>query len=58
MSEKEKQIQKMKIDLEILKGGFIGTLEGILWYDIPDKLRIIIKDKIKELRDKQYIYKH
>jgi hypothetical protein len=34
-----------------LTGEFIGTLKGILWWDIPAELKNKIENKIKELEN-------
>ena len=39
----------LKLKLARIKGEFIGTLEGILWWDIPEELREKLENKIKEL---------
>jgi hypothetical protein len=31
------------------KGEFIGTLQAILWWDIPEELKEKLESKIKEL---------
>ena len=43
---------QLQIEYSKLLGEFTGTLKGILWYDIDDKLRILLEDKIKELESK------
>ena len=40
----------LKIKLARTKGEFIGTLQGILWWDIPEELKEKLEDKIKELK--------
>ncbi len=49
----ERVIANQQIGHNRLLGEFIGTLEGILYWDIPTPLKLIIEQKIKELREKQ-----
>lgn len=39
----------LKLKLARTKGEFIGTLHGILWWDIPEELKEKLENKIKEL---------
>jgi len=46
---------KLKLEYARLSGEFIGTLQAVLWYDIPEDLKIKlieIKDQISERCDK------
>ena len=43
---------KLRIEFSKLIGDFLGTLEGITHWEIPDKLKIKIEEKIKSLNDK------
>ena len=40
---------KLKIEIARLRGEFIGTLKGIVLWDIPDELKERLKDRIREL---------
>ncbi len=40
---------KIKIKLARVQGEYIGTLKGILWWDIPNELKEKLKDRIVEL---------
>jgi hypothetical protein len=51
----ERVIANQQIGYNRLLGEFIGTLEGILYWDIPTTLKLIIEQKIKELREKQVL---
>jgi hypothetical protein len=42
---------KIKIKLARVRGEYIGTLKGILWWDIPNELKKILKDRIVELEN-------
>ncbi len=41
---------KQKIEYNRLLGEFIGTMEGLLHYDIPNEIKVKLKDKIKRLK--------
>ena len=41
----------LKLKLARTKGEFIGTLHGILWWDIPEELKQKLENKIKELEN-------
>lgn len=43
----------LKLKLARTKGEFIGTLQGILWWDIPEELKEKLENKIKELEKEQ-----
>ena len=43
----------LKLKLARTKGEFIGTLQGILWWDIPDELKEKLENKIKELENER-----
>lgn len=45
------EIDKLKVELAWIKGQYIGTLKGILWWDIPSKLKENLKKQIKELEE-------
>jgi hypothetical protein len=46
---------KIKIKLARVQGEYIGTLKGILWWDIPNELKERLKDRIVELeKNKDY----
>lgn len=49
MNKNEKKFLKLEIENARLKGDFIGTLKGILFWPIPDDLKLKIQSKIKEL---------
>ena len=42
---------KLKIEIARLKGDFIGTLKGIIWWDIPNELKDKLDKKIVELEE-------
>ena len=42
---------KIKIKLAKVRGEYIGTLKGILWWDIPIELKEKLKDRIVELEN-------
>ena len=44
---------KLKISYSRLLGEFTGYLEGIQFYDIPQELKVKLKNKVKELRSKE-----
>ncbi len=48
----ERVLLNQQITQTRLLGEFIGTLEGILFWEIPQALKIIIEGKIKELKTK------
>lgn len=41
--------QKLRIDYSRLIGEFTGTLEGLLWYDLPEDIKAKLRAKITEL---------
>ena len=41
----------LKLKLARIEGEFIGTLKGILWWDIPEELKERLENKIKELEN-------
>jgi hypothetical protein len=43
------QEDRVKIKLARLQGEFVGTLKGILWWDIPNELKVKIERRINEL---------
>lgn len=43
--------QKLKIDYAKLIGEFTGTLEGLLWYELPEEIKVKMEDKIEELKE-------
>lgn len=45
--------QKLLIEVSRLRGEFIGTLEGFLFWDLPDELADKIKMKIIQLQHQQ-----
>lgn len=47
-----KEVLKNNIEYCRLLGDFIGTLEGILFWDVDYDLEVMIKNKIEELREK------
>ncbi len=53
MDSQEKEYWKQKIEYGCLLGNFIGTLEGILWWEIPTGLRLKLEQKIKELKQEK-----
>ncbi len=42
---------KIKIKLARIQGEYIGTLKGILWWDIPNELKERLKARIVELEN-------
>ena len=42
---------KLKIKLARVQGEYIGTLKGILWWDIPNKLKEKLEKLIVELEN-------
>lgn len=44
---------KLKIQIARLEGEFVGTLEGILLWELPKELKLKIKEKIKEVESKR-----
>jgi hypothetical protein len=44
----------VKIKYATILGEFKGTLEGILWWDIPNELKERLKLKIKQLDETKY----
>ena len=44
---------KIKIKLAKIQGEYIGTLLGILWWDIPNELKEKLKDRIVELENQK-----
>jgi hypothetical protein len=40
---------KLKLELARMKGEFKGTLQAILWWEIPEELKEKLENKIKEL---------
>lgn len=62
--EQDKQIQELtKQNLRLIakearsRGELTGTLEGILYWDIPEELRVKIQAQIKELRSNENLIK-
>ena len=47
-----KNVLKNNIEYCRLLGEFIGTLEGILFWDVDSDLEVMLKNKIEELRGK------
>lgn len=43
----------LKLKLARIKGEFIGTLKGILCWDIPEELKQKLENKIKELENNE-----
>lgn len=41
--------QKLLISYERLQGEYAGTLKAILWWDIPEELKVRLQKRIKEL---------
>lgn len=41
------EFDRLKIDYARLYGEFIGMIEGVLWWDIPEEL----KTKLKETKE-------
>ena len=48
-----KEELKLQLKLARTKGEFIGTLQGILWWDIPEELKEKLENKIKELENER-----
>ena len=46
-----KPLLKKECEYQRLKGEFIGTLKGILYWDIPEELKEIMLKQLKELED-------
>ena len=42
---------KLKIKLARVQGEYIGTLKGILWWDIPNKLKEKLEQSIVNLEN-------
>jgi len=40
---------KLTVDYARLKGEYIGSLKGLLWWDLPKELKTKIEAQIKEL---------
>ncbi len=53
IKSKMDEIDKLKVELAWIKGQYIGTLKGILWWDIPSKLKENLKKQIKELEEEK-----
>lgn len=51
-----KESLKNNIEYCRLLGDFIGTLEGILFWDVDYDLEVMLKNKIEELREKSKKY--
>lgn len=51
-----KEILKSNIEYCKLVGDFIGTLEGILFWDVDHDLELMLKNKIEELRQEAKKY--
>ena len=49
MNDKDNKIFKLTIELATMQGLYIGTLRGILWWDLPEELRSNLEDRIKKL---------
>ena len=49
MNDKDNKIFKLTIELATMQGLYIGTLKGILWWDLPEELRSNLEDRIKKL---------
>ena len=43
------KLEDLTIKHARLQGEYIGTLKGILWWDIPEDLKKKIKENIKKL---------
>ena len=46
---------KLRIELARVQGEYTGTLKGILWWDIPNKLKEKLEKLIVDLENQ---YKH
>lgn len=46
---------KLEVQANILLGNFIGTLEGIICWDIPKELKVRLKTRIEELKNTKII---
>jgi hypothetical protein len=42
---------KVKINLARLQGEYIGTLKGILWWGIPNELKVKLQEQINKLEN-------
>ena len=49
MTEVDKDIFRLTIELSRTRGMYIGTLKGILWWDLPKELKSNLENRIKEL---------
>ena len=45
------QEDKIKIKFARLQGEYVGTLKGILWWDIPKELKTKLEDTISKLEN-------
>lgn len=52
---KTKQKKEIGIDGHRLLGSFIGTLEGICIWNIPEELKLKLQKRIEELREINFI---
>ena len=41
---------KVNIEYNKLRGQYLGLLEGLLWWEIPEKLKAIVQNSINELK--------
>lgn len=49
----QKELAKLKIEHARLQGDYIGFLYGLSWWKLPDELVVKIKEKRKELIEKE-----
>jgi len=52
LREARKELERRNIRYSMLKGEFQGTLTGILWWKLPSTVEKIVRDKLKELDEK------
>lgn len=46
-----KEIMRLNLELARLRGEFSGFCKGILWWDIPEELKVKINEQIKRLEN-------
>lgn len=49
------ELQELKIKHARLLGEFEGTIEGVLSNDIPEALKLKLKEKLKELKQNKIV---
>lgn len=49
VNSQTKEVFKLRTENARLKGEFLGFCKAILWYEIPEKLKIKINEQIKYL---------